>query len=52
MRLALKEWRADFVVEGRRILVTGLSSGYRPKELATDAPEVHRAFSLRFPRSI
>jgi tRNA-Thr(GGU) m(6)t(6)A37 methyltransferase TsaA len=52
MRIALKEWRADFVVEERRILVTGLRSGYRARELATDAaPEVHRVFSARFPRS-
>jgi tRNA-Thr(GGU) m(6)t(6)A37 methyltransferase TsaA len=52
MRIALKEWRADFVVEERRILVTGVRSGYRARELATDAaPEVHRVFSARFPRS-
>ena len=52
MQLALKEWRADFVVEDRRILVTGLRSGYRARELAKDAtPEVHRVFSARFPRS-
>jgi tRNA (adenine37-N6)-methyltransferase len=52
MRLALKEWRVDFVAEGRRIVVTSVGTGYRPKQLATDAaPEVHRAFSARFPGS-
>ena len=49
-RLALKEWRVDFVAEGRRIVVTSVLTGYRPKQLASDAaPEVHRAFSARFP---
>jgi tRNA (adenine37-N6)-methyltransferase len=52
MRLALKEWRVDFEAEGRVLVVTSVSTGYRAKELATDAaPEVHRAFSARFPGS-
>jgi tRNA (adenine37-N6)-methyltransferase len=52
MRLALKEWRVDFVVEGRRVVVTCVCSGYRAKQLATDAaPEIHRAFSALFPDS-
>jgi hypothetical protein len=50
MRLALKEWRVDFVAESRRIVVTSIRTGYRAKQLASDAaPEVHRAFSARFP---
>jgi hypothetical protein len=50
MRLALKDWRVDFVAEGRAIVVTSVRTGYRPKQLATDAtPEVHRTFSARFP---
>jgi tRNA-Thr(GGU) m(6)t(6)A37 methyltransferase TsaA len=49
MRLAMKEWRADFQVDEKRILVRGLRSGYRAKQLATDpALEVHRAFTARF----
>jgi tRNA-Thr(GGU) m(6)t(6)A37 methyltransferase TsaA len=49
MRLALKEWRVDFAVEERRIVVRALASGYRPKELATRAGlETHRAFAARF----
>jgi hypothetical protein len=53
MRLALKEWRVDFGVEDRRIVVRALASGYRARELATDAGgrpalAVHRAFGARF----
>jgi tRNA-Thr(GGU) m(6)t(6)A37 methyltransferase TsaA len=49
LRLALKEWRVDFAVEGARIVVCGLRSGYRPKELAADAGlDVHRAFEATF----
>jgi tRNA-Thr(GGU) m(6)t(6)A37 methyltransferase TsaA len=52
MRLALKEWRVDFVAEDRRILVTSVLTGYRASQLATDvAPAVHRAFAARFPAS-
>ncbi len=52
MRLALKAWRVDFEVrEPRRIVVGGLRSGYRPRELATDpALAVHAAFEERFGR--
>jgi len=50
MRLALKEWRVDFMAAGRRIVVTSVRTGYRARQLATDAaPEIHRAFSARFP---
>ncbi len=60
MRLALKDWRVEFVVadeasaagapSGRRLRVLGLLTGYRAKELADDpALEVHRAFVAAFP---
>ncbi|HEY3820469.1 MAG TPA: tRNA (N6-threonylcarbamoyladenosine(37)-N6)-methyltransferase TrmO [Polyangiaceae bacterium] len=51
MRLALKEWRVDFEVEGKGIAVRGLRSGYRPKELAHAAPPalaVHREYEAKF----
>jgi tRNA (adenine37-N6)-methyltransferase len=51
MRLALKDWRVDFVAEDRRIVVTSIGSGYRASQLATDAPPVHRAFAARFSSS-
>jgi len=39
--LAVKDFRARFAVEGRRIVVLSIASGYRPKELATNpAPEL------------
>ena len=48
MRLALKDWRVDFAVDEKRILVRGLRSGYRAKQLATDpALELHRAFTAK-----
>jgi tRNA-Thr(GGU) m(6)t(6)A37 methyltransferase TsaA len=63
MRLALKEWRVDFVIEAaaaaaervattagaQRILVTAISSGYRVKQLVADPSlALHRAFSATF----
>jgi len=45
--LAVKDFRARFTLEGRRIVVHAITSGYRPRELATNpAPELdaHRAF--------
>ncbi len=49
MRLALKDWRVDFGVAGRRIVVTSIHSGYRAKELEADSTlDVHRAFVARF----
>jgi tRNA-Thr(GGU) m(6)t(6)A37 methyltransferase TsaA len=51
--LAVKEWRARFVDEGgRRIVVTEIASGYRPRQLHEDRSEgldVHRAFVEAFP---
>lgn len=52
-RLAIKAWRADFVVSGRQITVTCISSGYRARQLALDeasALDVHRAFVAEFGR--
>jgi tRNA (adenine37-N6)-methyltransferase len=46
MVLAVKDFRARFIVEDRRIIVQSIASGYRPRELATNqAPELdaHRA---------
>ncbi|HTQ06439.1 MAG TPA: tRNA (N6-threonylcarbamoyladenosine(37)-N6)-methyltransferase TrmO [Polyangiaceae bacterium] len=46
MMLAVKDFRARFTVDGRRIVVHAITSGYRPRELATNpAPELepHRA---------
>jgi len=47
MKLALKEWRIRFEVEARRILVLGIESGYRSREIAlSDDPLLtpHREF--------
>lgn len=50
LRLAIKEWRVHFRVEGRRVRVLGVSSGYRPAQLAGSDPglDVHRAFVEKF----
>jgi tRNA-Thr(GGU) m(6)t(6)A37 methyltransferase TsaA len=51
MRLAIKDWRVQFRVEGTLIVVDSLSTGYRPRQLAgeTDAKlAVHRRFVARF----
>jgi len=42
--LAVKEWRVRFRVDGRKVVVERIATGYRPKE----RPEVHRAFVARF----
>lgn len=47
-QLAVRDWRARFVVEGRSITVTAIASGYRPAALAADDDDpvltVHREF--------
>jgi tRNA (adenine37-N6)-methyltransferase len=51
-RLAVKDWRVRFRVEGRNVTVEAIRSGYRPAQLAAPAtPEaaVQRAFVERFP---
>ncbi len=54
MVLAVKDFRARFTVDGRRIVVHAITSGYRPRELATNpAPELepHRALVGMRPRA-
>lgn len=49
--VAVKAWRAKFRVEGGRVLVRSVATGYRPRELATGAGpeiEVHRRFEATF----
>lgn len=51
--IATRAWRARFRVEGREVVVEGIHSGYRPKQLASPSSEelaLHRAFVDR-PRS-
>jgi tRNA-Thr(GGU) m(6)t(6)A37 methyltransferase TsaA len=51
-RLAVKDWRARFRVDGRVVTVDAIGSGYRPAELATSSDPavlVQRAFVARFP---
>lgn len=53
MTLAVQDWRADFRVDGERIEVRGLRSGYRQSQLvqpggAGSPLELHREFRARF----
>jgi len=50
-RLALKDWRIDFAVEGTNIRIAAIATGYRPSQLATSTePAIapHRAFAAHF----
>jgi tRNA-Thr(GGU) m(6)t(6)A37 methyltransferase TsaA len=49
-RLAVKDWRAFFQVDGRRITVRSIATGYRARELHAPDPAIaiHRAFTERF----
>lgn len=52
LRLAIKDWRVWFRVEGAAVTVERIGSGYRPRELFSPeghAPAVHRAFVARWP---
>ncbi|MEY4513317.1 MAG: hypothetical protein RLZZ450_5439 [Pseudomonadota bacterium] len=52
LRLAIRDWRAWFRVDGTEVTVERIGSGYRPRELfgpEGQAPELHRAFVARFP---
>ncbi len=49
LRLALKEWRADFTALGTTLHVATLRSGYRPRQLESDASlQLHRDFVAAF----
>jgi tRNA-Thr(GGU) m(6)t(6)A37 methyltransferase TsaA len=49
MRLAIKDWRADFEVREHSLVVRRVESGYRRAQLASDEDfSVHRAFVARF----
>ena len=48
--LAVKEWRAVFVVSGTCMQVSRIESGYRRKQTeAAPMPDAHREFRLRYP---
>jgi tRNA-Thr(GGU) m(6)t(6)A37 methyltransferase TsaA len=51
-RLAVKEWRVEFRVDGRSVTVDAIATGYRARDLeaSSGGPElaVHRAFVARF----
>lgn len=51
LRLAIKDWRVWFRVQGDLVTVDALTSGYRPRELFSpdgDAPAAHRLFTARW----
>jgi tRNA (adenine37-N6)-methyltransferase len=48
LTLAVKDWRVDFNAEGRRVLVTGLRTGYRRAQLQRTELELPRAFYDRW----
>lgn len=49
LRLAFKEWRVLFRVDGVRVDIEAIATGYRPKQLATDESlGLHRDFVERF----
>jgi tRNA-Thr(GGU) m(6)t(6)A37 methyltransferase TsaA len=51
LRLAAQEWRVDFRVEDRTMVVSGVATGYAAKQVATGvAPELHRDFVAAFSR--
>jgi hypothetical protein len=48
-RLAWKDWRVSFRLEGRRVHIRNLGTGYKPRELAEGrAPDLHIAFEAKF----
>ncbi len=54
MQLAVKEWRVRFTVDGSRVTVHSVASGYRDSQLAAatgEALAAHRAFLARWPRA-
>lgn len=54
-RLAVKDFRVCFSVDGKQVTVRELKSGYRPAALFgpnPEAPEEHRAFVTRYPQAL
>jgi tRNA-Thr(GGU) m(6)t(6)A37 methyltransferase TsaA len=54
-RLAVKDWRAFFTVEGRTVTVREIKSGYRARELFAaegGASDAHKAFVATWPGAI
>lgn len=51
LQLAVKEWRVRFTVEGRRVSVTAIASGFRPGQLAGagETLALHRDFQAQWP---
>lgn len=51
LRLAVRDWRVRFVVEGRTVQVLEIASGYRAAQRAAggEAPAVHREFAAAWP---
>jgi tRNA-Thr(GGU) m(6)t(6)A37 methyltransferase TsaA len=50
-RLAVKDWRVFFQVDGRRITVASIASGYRARELENSsdpAIAIHRSYRARY----
>ncbi|MBS0380543.1 MAG: tRNA (N6-threonylcarbamoyladenosine(37)-N6)-methyltransferase TrmO [Proteobacteria bacterium] len=53
MQLAVKEWRVRFTVDGSKVSVHSVASGYRDSQLAAATGETlaaHRAYLARWPR--
>lgn len=53
MRLAFRDWRIRFSVDGARITVDAIATGYRERQLVEEtgvAIERHRAFVAKFGR--
>lgn len=52
LRLAVKDWRIRFRVEGRLVTVFAITTGYRPSQLALPSVDpailVHQAFVARY----
>lgn len=52
LRLALKDWRIRFRVEGRLVTIDAITTGYRTAQLASPSDDpaiaIHRAFVGRF----
>jgi tRNA-Thr(GGU) m(6)t(6)A37 methyltransferase TsaA len=51
-RLAVREWRVEFAVVAREVRITEIQSGYRPRQLASEATvepiRTHREFTSKW----